>query len=316
MYFPYLFARRSELLALRDVSAEFSLADTVVPVLEPVKSNPTDLKRCLQTLGVNGVQAIAILNPQQGDFREVDLGDFQAAIEEEFNEYPSLLPGFVCRQGVGMRQINSFLRRYANRQVSILYRGPQLTDREVFDLAAREQVRFHIDLNGQMAATQRTLIPAAKAVDIRDRFISLARNADYTGVEFFTDGHLTFRADAVGYGDYAVIGAIFREGGGPAHAVAIHATFKQPRSNQIWVEHFVSDDVEREVGSVAEKFLQAARKLVRAATRRRIEFGTNRALTAYANYVRTNTFPGLAESKRLQISHHIAVNYQILAGDL
>jgi hypothetical protein len=92
--------------------------------------------------------------------------------------------------------------------------------------------------------------------------------------------------------------------------------FKQSATGQIWVEHFVSDDVDRDVGSVGEKFQQAASKLVRAAARRRTEFGENGALSAYASDVQANYFPGLGESKRRQIHHHIALSHQALRREL
>jgi hypothetical protein len=148
-------------------------------------------------------------------------------------------------------------------------------------------------------------------VDIRDHFNAQPKNSDYNGSEFFSDRHRTFRDMGIGYGDCMTIGSEYKKGGGPAHAVAIHATYKQTRSGDVWVEHFVSDDTELGVRTTAEKFLQAARKLVRAVSRRRVEFGNNAALDSYAEYVRTNSFPGV--NKQLQIHHHIALNHQILS---
>jgi hypothetical protein len=78
------------------------------------------------------------------------------------------------------------------------------------------------------------------------------------------------------------------------------------------VEHFVSDDVDPDVGSVEEKFHQAAAKLVRAASRRRPEFGQDTALAAYASDAHANHFPGLGENKRREIHHHIAINHDFL----
>lgn len=316
MYFPYLFGRRFELLSLRDCAAELPLNATVVPVLEPVKSNPNDLKRCLRALGSNGTHAVVITNPRQGDFRDDGAGALRTALAEDFEQHSSLLPGLLCNQRVRMREVTGFLAHYPNKDVAILYWGPQLTDNELRTLVAERHVRFHISLHDQMAAAQRALLPPGKAVEIRDRFNALPRNADYAGSEYFTDSHLNFQANAVGYGDYSVIGSTFHEGGGPAHAVAIHAIFKQGPTGHIWVEHFISDDVEPEVGSVEGKFHQAAAKLVRAATRRRGEFGQNGALSSYTSDVERNYFPGLGESKRRQIHHHIAVNHHILRGEL
>jgi hypothetical protein len=208
------------------------------------------------------------------------------------------------------------LGNHSNREVALLYWNPRLSEGDMARLVREPRIRFNIVLHDQMPATLKALLPRRTRVEARDHFHALPRNAEYAGTEFFSDSHLTFRPDSVGYGDYLTIGSIFRKGGGPAHAVAIHAVYKQQRTNQVWVEHFVSDDIDIEVGTVGEKFLQAARKLVRAVSRRRAEFGNNAALTAFADCVRTNHFPGLGVSKQLQIYHQIALNHQILRGEI
>jgi hypothetical protein len=192
------------------------------------------------------------------------------------------------------------------------YSGPQLSDDEMRALAADGQIRFHINVLDKMPATQLDLLPTKKVVDVRDRFVAQQRNADYSGREFFTDSHLAFQGRAAGYGDFSVIGSNLRPSGGPAHAVAIHAVFREPKTEQLWVEHFVSDDVDPDIGNVESKFHQAALKLVRASTQRKSEFGRNRALFAYAADVENNHFPGLADNKRREIHHHIALSHHLL----
>jgi hypothetical protein len=312
MYFPYLFGRRFELLALRGASDEFPLARTVVPVIEPVKHDPGDLRRCLHTLGSAGVRVVVISNPHQGDFRDSNPARFRASLAQGFAQHGSLLPGLLCDQRIRMADVNGFLESHPNRDVALLYCGPQLATSELRDATAEPRVRFHIGLRDQMAANLRALLPRGKAIDIRDRFNALARNADYAGSEYFSDSHQNFHEHSIGYGDYSVIGSVYHEGGGPAHAVAIHAIFKQIGTEQVWVEHFVSDDVDPDVGSVDEKFHQAAAKLMRAASRRRAEFGQDSALAAYASNVHANHYPGLGENKRREIHHHIAINHSII----
>jgi hypothetical protein len=312
MYFPYLYGRRFELLALRSASTEFPLAGTIAPVIEPVRENPADLKRCLQALGAKRVRAVVISNPHQGDFRDHSPAALLRALAEDFALHRSLLPGLLCDHRVRVQDVAAFLGRYPDRDVALLYSGFQVTAEELRGVAAEHRIRFHISVRDQMAANLRAVLPRGKAVDIRDRFNLQPRNADYAGAEFFTDAHLLFRENAVGFGDYSVIGSAFHVGGGPAHAVAIHAVFRQAETGQVWVEHFVSDDVDPDVGSVEEKFHQAAAKLVRAVHRRRAEFGENSALEAHATDVRTNHFPGLGENKRREIHHHLAINHGIL----
>lgn len=316
MYFPHLFARRSELLALRDVCAEFSIARTIVPILEPLKAKSDDLRRCLAVLGEAQVRTLVVTNPYLGDFLETGPATWRATLTQDFDKYPSLLPTFLCRGESRITEITTFLNRYPNREVAIIYWSPRFTDAELQGLVAERRIRYHVNLHDQLSAAQRELLPRAKAVDVRDHFHAQPRNADYIGQEFFSDHHLTFARNSIGYGDFSVIGSRYVPGGGPAHAVAIHAVFRQRDTNNLWVEHFVSDDTDIRIGSVDEKFLQAARKLVRAVTRRPMEFGANGALAGYAEDVRTNHSSGLAMNKRREIHHHIALNHQILTNRL
>src|SRR5579862_9296110 len=225
MYFPYLYGRRSELLALRDAASEFDLSATVAPVIEPVNEDTGSIKRCLQHLGSHGLYTTVIVNPRQGDFRTANTNRLRRALASDFSQRPSLLPGLLCDQHTLRADVIAFLEAYPRREVTLLYCGPQLGVSDIRSFAEEQRVRFHISLRGQMPTSLRAVLPRGKAVDIRDGFNALARNADYAGTEYFSDSHESFRADAVGYGDYSVIGAVYHAGGGPAHAVAIHITF-------------------------------------------------------------------------------------------
>jgi hypothetical protein len=165
-----------------------------------------------------------------------------------------------------------------------------------------------------MTAGQRALLPTTKRVSIRDYFNKLDRNSDYDGAELFTDRHRTFKASWAGFGDYAAIGSSFSATGGPPAAVAIHAIYKELKSGDVWIEHFVSDDIARNVGSVQGKFVQAAKKLTAAAKARPKQFGQNFALDEYAAHATSAHFPGLPKNKELQISHHLCLMLDVLSG--
>lgn len=147
------------------------------------------------------------------------------------------------------------------------------------------------------------MIPPARLVDTRDHFNRLPRNSDYKGRQFFTDRHSTNKSTTLG--DYTVLGRTLEIGGGRPGAVVIHASYKHPTTGDIWLEHFVSDQTDRDVGTPEGKFLQTARKLVRAVKQRPAEFGSDQALDLYANHVAKNTFPGLGKNKQYQLMHHM-----------
>lgn len=315
MYFPYLYARQSEMLALRSLRDNYPLRDVVIPILEPVNRAHAPLHRLLNAFGEANDNLIVVTNPYQHEFHGRGLDGWIEPIGEAIDAHGSLIPGLLCTQATTVEQIRDFLVQYQRRDVALLYMNTRLTEANAQRLADRANIRFHISLQERMSAAHRALLPRAKVVDIRDDFQRKARNSDYEGIEFFTDRHLDFREVAVGFGDYTVLGATFEAGGGPAAAVAIHGTFKE-QGGDVWVEHFVSDDIELNVGTVGEKFLQAAGKLVARAQEFPRKFGNDEALQDYAADVAAEHFPGLGKSKERQIYHHLALMHQLLTREL
>jgi hypothetical protein len=315
LYFPYLYARQSELLALRSLSSNYQLREVVIPILEPVNNNPARLRQAINDFGAADDNLIVVTNPYQHEFNGRGLNGWIEPIEAAIDAHHSLIPGLLCSQATTAEQIRDFLAQYRNRDVALLYLNARLSDAQVQRLAERANIRFHINLHERMSAAHRAMLPRGKVVDVRDDFQRKVRNADYFGIEFFTDRHLNYQQVAVGFGDYTILGATFEAGGGPAAAVAIHGTFKE-RGGDVWVEHFVSDDVDINVGTVGEKFLQAAGKLVARARQLPRKFGNDQALQDYANDVATQHYPGLGKSKERQIYHHVALMHQLLTGQL
>lgn len=316
MYFPFLYGRRSEFLALRAMLTDHRSLDALVPVIEPVKRSVADLVRCIEAFGKADQTLAVILNPNKFELKAAEEAKaWREEILEVIKDHESILPTFHCVSSTSLAQIESFLKRFKDRQVALAYSSPDLSDAEVTTLAAKAQVKFHVVLNGKMTGAQQKLLPTAKRVDIRDYFNKLERNSDYDGDELFTDRHRTFKPSWAGFGDYAAIGSAFAPGGGQPAAVAIHAIYKH-KSGDIWIEHFVSDDTDRNVGSTDEKFLQAARKLVKAVNARPKEFGKNFALQEYADHVAAHHFPGLGTNKVLQVEHHICLMLDVLSGAL
>jgi len=303
------------MLALRSLRGNYPLRDIVIPILEPVNRAHASLHRLLNDFGEAGDNLIVVTNPYQHQFNGRGLDGWIEPIEEAIGAHGSLIPSLLCTQATTAEQIRDFLTQYRERDVAVLYMNARLSEAQAQRLAGRANIRFHINLHERMSAAHRAMLPREKVVDVRDDFQRKARNADYDGVEFFTDRHLNYQQVAVGFGDYTVLGATFEAGGGPAAAVAIHGTFKE-RGGDVWVEHFVSDDIELDVGTVGGKFLQAAGKLVARARQVPRKFGNDQALQDYAADVAAGHYPGLGKSKERQIYHHVALMHQLLTGQL
>ena len=116
MYFPYLYARRSEFLALRSIITELNTLETIVPVFEPVKADSGDLRRAMRALGEAEARTVIVTNPAQGDFKAsrgnpaASVPTWRASIGAEFAEFPSNIPGYLCRPESRMADITNFLR--------------------------------------------------------------------------------------------------------------------------------------------------------------------------------------------------------------
>jgi hypothetical protein len=316
MYFPYLYGRQSELLALKSASTPYFSSGVVVPIIEPAVTKSGALIRCLEDLGKKGNEVVVVMNPYQGEFKDGVGAQWKKEVEAVVKEHSSLLPGFLCRKGGTAANVQAFLKKYRSRDVALLYLNSGLSDDDMKDHVGAPNVRYHVCMNGKMTVSHRKLLPKDKAVHVGDHFNKQPRNADYSGQEHFCDSHKDFEDHGVGFGDFTVIGSELNLGGGPAGAVAIHATYKNEDNDDIWVEHFVSDETDVKVGTTEDKYLDAVAKLAAAHPPRGHEFGMNPALNAYLTDNISGHFPGLGKSKERQIHHHIALMHDVLTAAL
>ena len=134
------------------------------------------------------------------------------------------------------------------------------------------------------------------------------RNRDYPPMEFFSDLHLTY--DTLGYenfGDYLTIGEQYREGGGPAYAVALHLTYRnQEDDDAVWIKHYVSDsnDGPSDPGIKAKEALD---KLASEWTSGSSLLPYTEPLRILLDYQSRNHYPGLGIFKKLSMWHHLCV---------
>lgn len=317
MYFPYLFGRRSEFLATRALLKERGPLDTWAPVIEPVNRNIGDLSTFASIFGKAGARALILINPDLHQLASKDAATtFRKETMSLFSDYPSLVPAYRIKSTTTMANCEAFLKLYKSEELALVYASPGLSDSDIQVLASETRVRLHLIVNDKVTATQLAKMPKAKRVFIRDNFNKLARNADYGAPELFSDKHKTYSSAGLGFGDFTMLGNVFQDSGSTPAAVAAHAAYKHPTTGDVWLQHFVSDDTERDVGDVASKFLQSSRKLVSAARRRPAEFGWNPGLEAFANHVKSSTYPGLGKNKEYQILHHVWTHIDLITGAL
>jgi hypothetical protein len=316
MYFPYVFGRASELLAIRSSSKNYLSSGLVTPIVEPIVTKPAALIKAIEEIGQRGQKAIFITNPSQGELRGGATPEWVADVDASLAAHPTIVPGFLCRPGVTHSAVQAFLAKYAHRGVALLYLNSGLSDAVVQALAQVPNVAYHITLQGKVPNSHLALLPHAKTVHILDHFNKQPRNADYCGEEHFTDRHRSFSEHGTGFGDYTITGSEVQLGGGPPGAVAVHITYKSEADGNLWVQHFVSDDTDIGVGTTEGKFLQAVSKFAAEYHGRGAEFGANAAINDYLQNYNDSHYPGLGKNKERQIQHHIARVHDFLLTGL
>lgn len=316
MYFPYVFGRASELLAIRSSSKNYLSSGLVTPIVEPIVTKPAALIKAIEEIGQRGQSAIIITNPSQGELRGGPTPAWVADVDAALAAHPTIVPGFLCRPGVTHSAVQAFLAKYAHRGVALLYLNSGLSDAVVQALGQVPNVAYHITLQGKVPNSHLALLPHAKTVHIFDHFNKQARNADYCGEEHFTDRHRSFSQHGAGFGDYTITGSEVQLGGGPPGAVAVHITYKSGTDGNLWVQHFVSDDTDIGVGTTEGKFLQAISKFAAEYHGRGAEFGANAAINDYLQNYNDSHYPGLGKNKERQIQHHIARVHDFLLTGL
>lgn len=315
MYFPYLYGKQYELLALRDFASTYPFDSTVNPIIEPVRHNPRDLLSALDVLIKGGFSPLVVVNPTKSNFKAGDKGWYAKLMGSNLAG-ANWLPLILIDSSHSLQDALSFVNYFSNRNVAVAYNTSNLSLNDLQAINNQASVVFQVILPNSLNVQQRSLISSSKAIDILDCFRSQSRNADYGGPEFFSNQIRGFRHNSFGYGDFTVLANEVRDEGGPASAVAIHATYKELNSTDVHVEHFVSTVTQQHLSDMTNKFLDAAAQLVTAANTRPAEFGNNIALDSYRYQVANNHFPNLAGSKRQQVLHHICLNRQMLLGEI
>ena len=304
MYFPYLYGRRAELLALRDVAAHLTGWKTI-PVIEPTNLSSGDVVRGLQELDSKGATCYLIVNPSQGEFENASSASWLTAVGGFVANPAVVRPAFQVFKASDRGALRAFLRRHAGRDVGVVVRTAELPPADLAaDLAASSALVF-LHARSNPGAYARAL-PSGTSVEVAPRFNVQPRNAAYGGAEWFTSDHQTYRmAGLPGFSDFGPLPPTFSLTGGPAGAVAIHLTFENVIDGSLWVEHFVSDSTDIGDGDVNSEMAEATKKVFDAVQADPAKFVVSPGLQAYLSQHTSRRPTNLTMNKRQQISHHL-----------
>jgi hypothetical protein len=313
MYFPYLRARRHELYALRTLAKQIVASGKVVPILEPVVANTADLKRIVKSLSDEKLQHILIHNPLVGDLKQPGVAQTKA-VRDVLAGSSATIHGFILGPETKLSEVIRFLSAFGSKQVAFIH-WTEFDDRAGLDreLKAAKQLLYHVFIADKTTATYRKTFSNSKRVLVRDGFNPEVRNADYAPQEVFSELYLTYKTNGyAGCGDFLISGAEFRQGGGPAHAVAIHLTYEKQTPKAIWIRHCVSDNVTAPPYNTPMKFGEAVRKLVKFLDARAPQLDFSKACAEFRQLNKTGHYPGLGKVKELSMQHHIELMMLLL----
>ncbi len=279
MYSPYLYARSTELLCLRDLVAKGVSLNGLLPILEPINVNTRNLLTCLN---VWNSDIIVILNPYQEDFSSHNnVLTLNQNLSSVLTNKNNIISGYLIQPNTTINDINNWLNANLNRRVALLYDNPSLSNSDIQLLATNQLISYHVVLNNKMLPNQCALLPLSKLIIISDNFRKLAKNADYNGPELFTHAHQFVGQNYLGFGDYTITGQVLDLGGGQPSAVAAHLVFKNLQANTVWIRHFVSSNTQRGSSNVTAKFLDVSDQITNLVPQHPTQFGSNIGLNYY-----------------------------------
>lgn len=321
MYFPYLFGKQRELLAVRAVAQEFPGSQHVAPVVEPVKVDSATLRKTLEVCREQEFCVFLAMNPSLLDFSQLSREaayNWGSTLLEGLGASAYIKPTFIVGEATRSSDLRRFLRDYGSQDVGVVVRdlGIAPSDLALELAAAREGVRifFHgaEPSRGTVAA-----LGKGRCVWVEDRFPHKKRNADYAGRNPFTDRHLLWgKSGYGGFSDFTVLPSTVTKGGGPAGAVAVHLTYIElgHPAREVYVEHFVSDRKDQTERDDPGKMMEALRKYLKALKRTSTSFGLTQAANDYRSRAVRDDPPTLAVNKGLQVAHHIELMHGLLDG--
>jgi hypothetical protein len=318
MYLPYLYGRQYELLAVRMLLDDKERdPGEMLPIIEPVMSNPRDLLRCVRECEEAGQPVAIVVNPHRHQLAlSIARRTWQREVYAALEQSPGSTPAVVCGEDAGVQEIGRYLDLFPDREIAVVYQAGRWSPDDIRWIARQDRLRWHIVDVDHVSARLRAAMPRERLILLKDCFNKLARNADYRGREFFTDVHHGLYDIASGLSDYLCLGSQLKVGGFKAHAVAIHAVYRDRDDGDVWIEHFVSTLTSVDEGDVAGKLVDAAGKLMAAVRRRPREFGNNPALRDFQQIAESGDSPGLSVSKKLQMAHHMYLMMDVLEGRL
>jgi hypothetical protein len=314
MYYPFIRGKQFELVMLREM-APMIAGWGFVPIIEPVKGNFPALKRALDKLVENECRFILIANPSVGELKVDNSSLWNEILDEHLVEYEHYAVGLHLAAEDSLKVAKDFFKANAN-PIAVIHNG--FSDGKGLVALINEKepnITEHVFVIPHSTSLYRKHFKGSKRILVEDGFIS-RNNKDYPPSEPFSELYLTF-SDMGGdaFGDFLIVGSNYKEGGGPAYAIAIHLTYADPNADDaIAIMHYKSDQVDT-YKDPAGKFFEALTKLVKDVKKPNSPIFLSSAVNEYLQLHKDQHFPGLGYVKKLSMQHHVELMAHLLAEE-
>jgi len=311
MYYPFIRGKQFELVMLREMAPRIAKWG-FVPIIEPVKGNFPALKRALDELMEKNCRFILVANPSVGELKEDNSSLWSEIFDSHLLDYDNYSVGLNLTANDSRATAESFFDSHKNH-VAVIHSG--FTDGKGLSALIGEKKPTITEqvFVGQLSSTlYRRHFKGVTRVLVEDGFIC-RNNREYPPSETFSELYLTYKdlgCDA--FGDFLIVGSDYRDGGGPAYAIAIHLTYADPKADDaIAIKHYLSIQVDTPKDP-AGKFLEALRKLVDDVNKATSLILKTTAVEEYLRLYEDQHFPGLGYVKKLSMQHHIELMAHLL----
>jgi hypothetical protein len=302
MYYPFLRAKKHELLTLLSVPA--STFSKMLPILEPVSVTAYSLSS-YRKLNTSGRPFILITNPHHGDATPGDVQRFLVA--GELATHPALTLGFLVDNSFTMAALSGFLASNTSHKKAVIFKhAPKPSDvAAIVTLLKSHPEVEHLIFEDTRLPIARSFSWHPQRVVLHDGFQREKKNADYgsdsTFPSFMDDaGGMGFQ----GFGDYLIVGDMYRDNsGGAGFVVALHVTI--PDGRDLNVHHFCSVSDSGIRGLESDKFREACASL--ATSPAVLALARTTGLNDFFDWYSRVHYPGLGKAKQAAMQHHVEV---------
>jgi hypothetical protein len=307
MYFPYMRGKQHELLTLDRCRGLIQNNHNIVPIIEPVNSNLNLLNRRIRPYVQGNVPFVLVVNPQVGELRGDKISIINNVASDLNNFGNSQILGFIISENCTNADIQQFLASTQVNRICFIHNhefsSPQL-------LLGLSNLDYQIFIHNKAGAAYQNYFLTEHRVIIEDGFNQQERNALYPPDEYFLDRNLNYQADNYyGFGDYLIVGQRFTKGGGAAHAVVIHLTYRKVTGG-IGIRHFVSIRTTTKQDTPG-KFGEALQKLISEVDSNPSILQTS-AVARFRDLHNRQHFPGLGSIKEISMQHHIELMASVI----